>query len=96
MSLVTTLKELYYAGHQPGEVNSTGSTRFVLIMREAVLDGKSYIAREPDPSITVYSQSHAKILYWRTLLFGDPIALACLRENITTFYQHLGGPNNGN
>lgn len=86
MSLTSTLKDLYYGNHQPGEVNSTGSAGFARAMH-AVLDGDSQMAREANPFLAPYSQAHAKTLYWRTLLFGDPTALDCLRSNITTFYQ---------
>lgn len=86
MSLVTTLKELYYGNHQIGEVNSNGSTVFVRCMR-AVMDGHSRMVREANPFLAAYSQVHASSLYWRTSLFGDQVALDCLRSNITTFYQ---------
>lgn len=86
MSLVTTLKEMYYAGHQPGEVNSAGSTLFVRSLR-GVMDGESRFIREPNPTLAAFCWQHADSLRWRATMFGDRVALHCLRENITTFYR---------
>lgn len=86
MSLVTILKTIYYAGHPPGEVNSTGSTLFVRSMR-GVMDGESRFIREPNPSLSAFSRKHANSLYWRTLLFRDQVALHCLSINADAFYR---------
>lgn len=86
MSLTLTLKDLYYGMHHGDvRIGNVGSSHFVRAMR-VVLSGESHQVREPNPVLAAYSQDHAKALYWRTMLFGDPVALDCLRTNITTFF----------
>jgi hypothetical protein len=91
MSLVNILKELYYDIHAGDEhINehgdNGGSSNFARGM-SAVLDGASELLREPKPWLMPYNRQHASVLRWRVLLFGDQVALHCLRENVDNFYQ---------
>ena len=89
MSLVTTLKELYYELHQGDDKiteDNGGSDKFVKAMY-LVLDGNSDLAREPNPMLSAFNIDHAGALRWRTMLFGDNLAWYCLRANVGTFYK---------